>query len=112
MFTKQRCVLREIAGELSRRRVPRCGSDLDQLRRGASSIVLGISEGAREQQPGHKLERYRTALASASECNGALMIIALELPNHPLVREGRELCVRISAMMTKLIESVQRGADN
>ncbi|MGH7555835.1 MAG: four helix bundle protein [Longimicrobiales bacterium] len=101
--------LREIAAKLSRKRFPGYAPDLLQLNRAASSAVANLAEGAREQQPGHKLERYRTTLSSVSECNGVLTVLSRAFPHEELVAEGRSLCERASAMMTNLIRSVERS---
>lgn len=101
--------LRELASGLSRRRIRGYGPDLLQLNRAASSMVVNLAEGARDQQIGRKLDRYRTALSSTSECNAVFTILARILPSEPALAEGRVLCERITAMLTMLIRSVVRG---
>jgi four helix bundle protein len=99
--------LRRVAAYASRKRIPGYDSDQKQFTRAASSGVLNLAEGAREQQIGRKLERYRTTLSSTSECNAALTILSAALPNDPMIARGRDLCTRISSMMTNLIRNVE-----
>jgi len=104
--------LRDVARELSKYRTPRTASDLEQLRRASSSAILNLSEEARERQFGKKLERYNTSRGSVSECNGALIILAGDLPRgaHALIEEGRDVADRSSAMLTNLIRNTERRA--
>jgi four helix bundle protein len=104
--------LREISRELSRFQTPGTASDLDHLRRAASSGVFNIAEGAKERHPGKKLDRYGTAQASASECNAVLLVLEADMPAEAqaLIAEGRELADRESAMLTNLIRSTERNA--
>jgi four helix bundle protein len=100
--------LREIAAELSAIRVRGCASDLDQLRRAASSVVLNLGEGALHQSKGRKLESYRTALASAGEYNAALTFLHGPHPKRLLIEHGRHVCHHTAALLTNLIASVDR----
>jgi four helix bundle protein len=105
--------LREIAGELRKYRTPGTASDLDHLRRAASSGVFNLAEGAKERHLGKRLDRYGTARASASECNGVFLVLESELPEEAqaLITEGREHADRMSAMMTNLIRNTERKAE-
>jgi four helix bundle protein len=102
--------LRELAAKLSRKRFPGYAPDLVQLNRAASSAIANLAEGAREQKPGRKIERYQTTVSSVSECNGVLSVMARAFPRERLFAEGRNLCERGSAMMTNLIRSVERSS--
>ena len=106
--------MREIAQELSQYQTPQTASDLDQLRRSASSCPLNIGEGARERTPKKKLDRYGTSRASAGEFNACLIILEPNLPRRgqPLIVEGKEVADRTSAMLTNLMRSTQRRADD
>ena len=103
--------LRRIAGLLSQYRVPGAAEDLNQLRRNTSSIVLNISEGAKEPHLGKKLDRYGSAHGSAGEANSSFLILRPMFPESSasLFEEGREVADRVSAMMTNLIRSVSKN---
>ena len=75
----------------------------DQLQRAGSSITLNIAEGAGEFSPNEKIRFYRMAKRSATECASILDICHhLQLVNPQLYSKGRELLLRIVAMLTKL----------
>ncbi len=75
----------------------------DQLQRAGSSITLNIAEGAGEFSPNEKIRFYRMAKRSATECASILDICRhLQLVNPQLYSKGRELLLRIVAMLTKL----------
>lgn len=61
--------LRALSARVARRRLVAYWPDAQQLNRAACSSVDNLAEGAREQNAGKKLERYRTTLSSISECN-------------------------------------------
>ena len=75
----------------------------DQLQRAGSSITLNIAEGAGEFSPNEKIRFYRMAKRSATECASIVDICRhLQLVNPQLYSKGRELLLRIVAMLTKL----------
>src|SRR5579871_796906 len=74
----------------------------DQLQRAASSVPLNVAEGAGEFSKKDKARFYRTALRSATECAALLQVCQrLELVEGALVVAGRELLLRIVAMLTR-----------
>jgi len=76
----------------------------DQLRRASSSISLNIAEGAGEFSKGDKARFYRMSRRSATECAGILDACrVLQLSDEPLLQRGRELLVRIVAMLTAMV---------
>ena len=76
----------------------------DQLRRAASSISLNIAEGAGEFSKGDKARFYRMSRRSGTECAGILDACrVLRLSDEPLLERGRELLVRIVAMLTAMV---------
>ncbi|MGH7500462.1 MAG: four helix bundle protein [Longimicrobiales bacterium] len=101
--------LRDVAAKLSRKSLRGYAPDLAQLNRAASSVVVNLAEGAREQSHGRKLDRYRVTLSSTSECNGVLSGLARAFRAEPLIPQGKHLCERIAPMMTNLIRSVERN---
>ena len=103
--------LRDVCTQLSSVRVRGCGSDLDHLRRSASSIVYNIAEGALRRTKGKKVEHYRVALGSAGEANAALTVLHRLHPHPTLVLYGIRLCQHIAALLTNLIKTVETTFD-
>ena len=92
-------VVKDIVGELPRGN----GYLIDQLQRAATSIPLNIAEGAGEHSPDEKASFYRIAKRSATECASILDICKqLELIDENQRLRGRELLIRIAAMLTKM----------
>jgi four helix bundle protein len=92
----------EVATSLQRGR----GYLADQLRRASASIVLNIAEGAGEFNRREKSRFYRIAKRSTTECAAILDVyVRLELSNAETITKGRELLLRIVAMLTRLIRS-------
>ena len=78
----------------------------DQLRRSATSIVLNIAEGAGEFNRREKTRFYRIAKRSTTESAAILDVcIRLGLTDTKDVQEGRDLLLRIVAMLTRLVRS-------
>jgi len=78
----------------------------DQLRRAAISIPLDIAEGAGEFSRKDKRRFYRIALRSATESAAILDVCRrLELDDGTRLRAGRDLLLRIVAMLTRLTEA-------
>ena len=76
----------------------------DQLRRAATSVPLNIAEGAGEFSTGDKARFYRMARRSATECAATLDACrAAKLADPQLVSEGRELLLRVVAMLTAMV---------
>jgi four helix bundle protein len=84
----------------------------DQLNRAALSIVLNIAEGAGEFSKPEKARFYRMAKRSATECAAVLdacRVLGL-VPDKPLA-VGREQLLRVSAMLTRLIQGLIGGRE-
>jgi four helix bundle protein len=76
----------------------------DQLQRASTSILLNIAEGAGEFASQEKARIYRIARRSATECAAVLDICrARHLVEEARLNAGRELLLRILAMLTRLI---------
>jgi four helix bundle protein len=76
---------------------------VDQLLRAGTSVTLNIAEGAGEYSVSEKSRFYRMAKRSATECAGVLDICRrLQLIKEDLYLKGRELLLRIVAMLIKL----------
>ena len=76
----------------------------DQFLRAGTSVVLNIAEGAGEYSTVEKNRFYRMARRSATECAGILDIcqrLKLVATNHH--EKGRELLLRIVAMLTRMV---------
>jgi four helix bundle protein len=79
---------------------------VDQLQRAGTSISLNIAEGAGEYSGSEKGRFYRMAKRSATECAGIFDICQrLQLIEKELYTEGRELLIRIVAMLTKMAQN-------
>jgi len=78
----------------------------DQLQRASSSIPLNIAEGAGEFSGPEKCCFYRVAKRSATECAGILDLCnQLDLVEETRHLKGRELLLRIVAMLTKMAQT-------
>ena len=76
---------------------------VDQLQRSGTSIPFNIAEGAGEYSMPEKNRFYRIAKRSTTECAGILDVCyQLKLLEEPLFQEGRQLLLRLVAMLTKL----------
>jgi four helix bundle protein len=77
----------------------------DQLQRAGTSVPLNIAEGAGEYSSNEKIRFYRMARRSATECAGILDVcLSLELMGEEKYQEGKELLIRIVAMLTKMAQ--------
>src|SRR5436309_280744 len=75
----------------------------DQLQRAGASVPLNIAEGAGEYSGNEKCRFYRMAKRSATECAGIFDICQrLQIIDEKNYSKGRELLIRIVAMLTKL----------
>jgi four helix bundle protein len=86
-------------------RLPRGRAYLaDQLQRAATSIPLNIAEGAGEYSRKDKARFYRMSLRSATECAALLDVCRrLRVLEEQLFFAGRDLLIRIVAMLTKMV---------
>jgi four helix bundle protein len=87
-------------------RLPRGRAYLaDQLLRAGTSVLLNIAEGAGEYSGNEKIRFYRMARRSATECAGIFDIChRLQLIDETQYLKGRELLIRIVAMLTKMAQ--------
>jgi four helix bundle protein len=85
-------------------RLPTGHSSLaQQLYRAAISIPLNIVEGAGEFSRKDKARFYRIALRSTTECAAILDVCRkLELVDEEALQAGRQLLLRIVAMLTAI----------
>jgi four helix bundle protein len=94
----------QFVGEASRltSQLPTGHSSLaQQLYRASISIPLNIAEGAGEFSKRDKARFYRIALRSATECAAIFDVCReLELAKPQLTQGGRDLLLRIVAMLT------------
>jgi four helix bundle protein len=75
----------------------------DQLQRAGTSVPLNIAEGAGEHAANEKARFYRMAKRSATECASILDVCKLlRLLTDDQYAQGRELLLRIAAMLTKM----------
>lgn len=75
----------------------------DQLQRAGTSIPLNIAEGAGENAVSEKARFYRMAKRSATESSSILDVCQrLRLIKENQYAQGRELLLRIVAMLTKM----------
>ena len=80
---------------------------VDQIRRAGSSISLNIAEGAGEFSENEKNRFYRIAKRSATECAGIFEVCnRLNIIEEKNYLEGRELLLRIVAMLVKLVKAL------
>jgi four helix bundle protein len=84
--------------------LPRGHGELaDQLRRAALSIPLNIADGAGKPSPNDRSRYHATARGSAMECGAVLELLGLLRLAHPeTLQEGKNLLVRLVAMLTKM----------
>ena len=68
-----------------------------------TSVPLNIAEGAGEYSPSEKIRFYRMARRSATECASIFDVCrSLQLIDEARYSNGRELLIRIVAMLTKM----------
>ena|SRR5689334_15164854 len=86
-------------------RLPRGNAYLaDQLLRAATSISFNIAEGAGESAEHEKARFYRIARRSATECAAILHVCEkLEVADKAVLAQGRDLLLRVVAMLTKIV---------
>jgi len=76
----------------------------DQMQRAATSIPLNIAEGAGEFSANEKARFYRMAKRSATESAAIAHVCQrLGLVEHAHYQAGRELLLRIVAMLVKMV---------
>ena len=92
-------------------RLPRGSAYLaDQLQRASTSIPFNIAEGAGESAEQEKARFYRIARRSATECAAILHVCEkLTVADGVTLVQGRELLLRIVAMLTKMSRAHTRS---
>jgi four helix bundle protein len=79
------------------------GSLVDQLKRESWSIPLDIGEGRGKSSDVDKQRFHSIARGSAMECGAILDVChALQVVDTSRYQEGKNLLVRIAAMLTKM----------
>lgn len=85
----------------------------DQLQRAGTSVPLNIAEGAGEHSGCEKARFYRMAKRSATECASIFDVCArLKLLDEHEYTQGRELLLRIVAMLTRMAHAVSSCSVN
>ena len=85
----------------SSRRIRVAAATLD---RAATSIVLNVAEGAGEFSAAERARFYRMARRSANECAAILDVYrARQAIGDTAIAAGRELLLRIVAMLTRMV---------
>jgi four helix bundle protein len=85
----------------------------DQLQRAGTSVPLNIAEGAGEHSANEKARFYRMAKRSATECASIFDVCTrLRIVDEAQYMRGRELLLRITAMLTKMARAGVIPADN
>jgi four helix bundle protein len=83
----------------------------DQLDRASASILLNIAEGSGRFARADKAQFYLIARGSAMECAAVLdVLLSRGLIAPDVHRHGRGLLVRVTQMLTRLVQRMQRGA--
>jgi four helix bundle protein len=75
----------------------------NQLLRAGTSVPLNLAEGAGEYSPSEKIRFYRMSRRSATECASIFDVCHnLHIIEEVQYMKGRELLLRIVAMLTKM----------
>ena len=81
----------------------------DQFQRAGTSVPLNIAEGAGEYSGSEKCRFYRMAKRSATECAAIFDICQrLELVEERQYVQGRELLIRIVAMLIRMAQGTSQ----
>jgi four helix bundle protein len=93
-----------LASEIIKKLERGIGGLADQLLRAGTSVPLNIAEGAGEHSANEKARFYRMAKRSATECASILDVFKrLKILDDNDHHKGRELLLRIVAMLTKMV---------
>src|SRR5438094_6409321 len=108
LFVYQRALEAAEACEQVARRLPGFRADLvDQLRRASTSVPLNIAEGAGEFSPKAKLNSYRIARRSASECGAILDVVGRVIADPPPVAAARKKLDEVLALLTNTSKAIE-----
>ncbi len=81
------------------------GEVIDQLDRASLSILLNTAEGNGKRQRQVRAKFFDDARGSATECAACLdALVAKAASTRPRIEEGKQMLVRIVAMLTKLVQ--------
>jgi four helix bundle protein len=85
----------------------------DNLRRAAMSVTRNIAEGSGRWKVRDKVHFYHIARASATECASSLdELVDFNLVPEPRVLRPKQVLVRVTAMLTAMIRSVESRAES
>ena len=88
------------------------GQIKEQLESAATSVVANVAEGAGEFSGKEKARFYRMARRSANECAAILDVYrARQSVADTAIAAGRELLLRIVAMLTRMVINCARGQE-
>jgi four helix bundle protein len=97
--------LTEFFDEASEARVTRRGELIDQLDRASMSVPLNTAEGNGKRQGRQRAKSFDDARGSALECAACLdAAIAKRVATKDRIQPGKEMLVRVVAMLTRLVE--------
>jgi four helix bundle protein len=91
-----------LALQLSSEVPPGYSQVAEQLRRAALSIPLNIAEGVGKPRTADQARFHAIARGSAMECGAILDVLRLLRVESPEIERGKELVVRLVAMLTKM----------
>ena len=84
---------------------PRIGEVCDQLDRASLSALLNTAEACGKRQMRVRAKFFDDARGSTTECAACLdAMVAKKICSEPRIQEGKEMLLRIVAMLTKLVE--------
>ncbi|MEW6302621.1 MAG: four helix bundle protein [Verrucomicrobiota bacterium] len=102
--------LTDLFEELKASKIPRLAEALDQLDRASLSALLNTAEGNGKRQRQVRAKFFDDARGSATECAGCLdALVAKRACTPERIGEGKELLLRIVAILTKLIQRFESG---
>ena len=97
--------------ELRNSRIPQLKEVCDQLDRASISVVLNIAEGNGRRASQARARFFDDSRGSATECAGCLdVLLAKGACDTKRVLDGKELQLRVVAMLTKLVERFDESA--
>jgi four helix bundle protein len=81
---------------------------VNQLNRASSSIVYNLAEGAGKRFKADKRRYYLSSRGSAAECSAILELVGRTSEGFEAeCLEGEEMLVRIGAMLSRLVASME-----
>jgi len=96
--------------ELKTAKAPRLSEVLDQLDRANLSALLNTAEGNGKRQRQIRAKFFDDARGSATECAACLdALVAKRACAEARILEGKELLLRVVAMLSKLVQKFETG---